>query len=244
MSDNGPHFTAQEFEDFCSSNGIKHIRVTPYHPSSNDLAERAVRVVKEGLKKQSTSDSLTDRLSRVLLSYRITPQSTTRVAPAELLFGRNLRSKLDLLKPSAENKRLEVVMKQQVQKQNHDKHLKGREFQIGDHVYVKNQSSGDRWLAGTVTTVSGPVSYNVRLSNGRVWKCHQDQLRKCYIDTAESDVVVDIPTGGLPPAVADTGSRNDPNPPAPGDQQQTQEPRCYPVRIWQHPSYYHESVQS
>ena len=137
MSDNGPHFTAQEFEDFCSSNGIKHIRVTPYHPSSNDLAERAVRVVKEGLKKQSTSDLLTDRLSRVLLSYRITPQSTTRVAPAELLFGRNLRSKLDLLKPSAEKKRLEVVTKQQVQKQNHDKHLKGREFQIGDHVYVK-----------------------------------------------------------------------------------------------------------
>ena len=82
MSDNGPQFTAQEFEDFCSSNGIKHIRVTPYHPSSNGLAERAVIVVKEGLKKQ--------------------------------------------------------------QKQNHDKHLKGREFQIGDHVYVKNPSSGHR----------------------------------------------------------------------------------------------------
>ena len=30
--------------------------------------------------------------------------------------------------------------------------------------------------------------YNVRLSDGHVWKCHQDQLRKCYIDTAESDV--------------------------------------------------------
>ena len=55
-------------------------------------------------------------------------------------------------------------MKQQVQKQNHDKHSKCRELQIGDHVYVKNRSSGDRWLAGTVTTVSGPVSYNVRLS--------------------------------------------------------------------------------
>ena len=29
VSDNGPQFTAQEFEDFCSSNGIKHTRVTP-----------------------------------------------------------------------------------------------------------------------------------------------------------------------------------------------------------------------
>ena len=69
---------------------------------------------------------------------------------------------------------------------------------------LKNGSSGNRWLAGTVTTVSGPVLYNVRLSDGRVWKCHQDQLRKCYIDTAESDVVVNVPTGDSPPAVVDT----------------------------------------
>ena len=209
---------------------------------SNGLAERAVRVVKEGLKKQNTSDTLTNRLSRVLLSYRITPQSTTGITPAELLFGRNLRSKLDLSKPSADKKRSEVVTKQQVQKQNHDKHSKGREFQIGDHVYVKNRSNGDRWLAGTVTTVSGPVSYNVRLSDGRVWKCHQDQLRKRYMDTAESDVV-DVPTGDSPPAVVDTSSHNDPDPPVPGDQQQTPEPRRYPERIRQRPSY-HESVQS
>ena len=99
-------------------------------------------------------------------------------------------------------------------------------------------------MAGTVTTVSGPVSYNVRLSDGCVWKCHQDQLRKRYIDTAKSDVVVDVPTGDSPPAVVDTGSHNDPDPPAPGDQQQTQELRRYPVRIRQHPSYYHKSVQS
>ena len=159
------------------------------------------------------------------MSYRITPQSTTRIAPAELLFGRNLKSKLDFLKPSADEKRSDVVTKQQVQKQNHDKHSKDRQFQIGDHVYVKNRSSGDRWLAGTVTTMSGPVSYNVRLSDGRVWRCHQDQLRKRYIDTAESNVVVDVSTGDSPPAVVDTSSPNDPDPPSPGDQQQTQKPR-------------------
>ena len=52
--------------------------------------------------------------------------------------------------------------------------------------------------------MSVPVSYNVRLPDGLVWKRHQDQLRKCYIDTAESDVVVDVPTGDSPPAVVDT----------------------------------------
>lgn len=101
------------------------------------------------------------------------------------------------------------------------------------------------WQLGSVTTVSGPVSYNVRLSDGHVWKCHQDHLRKCYIDTAESDVVVDVQSAGdSPPAVVDTSSPNDPDPPATGDQQQTPEPRRYPERIRQRPSYYHESVQS
>ena len=45
--------------------------------------------------------------------------------------------------------------------------------------------------------VSVPLSYNVWLSDGLVWKRHQDQFRKCYI---ESDVVVDVPTGDSPPA--------------------------------------------
>ena len=72
----------------------------------------------------------------------------------------------------------------------------------------------------------------------------QDQLRKCYIDIAESDVVVDVSTGDSPPAVVDTSSPNDSEPPVPGDQQLTQEPHRYPECIWQRPSYYHESVRS
>ena len=34
-------------------NGIRHIQTAPYHPSSNGMAERAVQVVKQGIKKQS-----------------------------------------------------------------------------------------------------------------------------------------------------------------------------------------------
>ena len=35
VSDNGPQFTAREFADFVSANGIRHIRTAPYHPASN-----------------------------------------------------------------------------------------------------------------------------------------------------------------------------------------------------------------
>ena len=38
-------------EELMKRNGIKHVKVAPYHPASNGLAERAVRVFKEGFEK-------------------------------------------------------------------------------------------------------------------------------------------------------------------------------------------------
>ena len=69
---------------------------TPYadHPSSNGLAKRYVQIVKDGLKK-ITLGSVESRLARLLSWYRVTPQSTTGVSSAELMFGRKLRTRLD-----------------------------------------------------------------------------------------------------------------------------------------------------
>ena len=91
VSDNGPAFTSQEFKYFMRKNGIKHTKSAPYHPSTNGLAERAVQVVKQGLKKYKEG-TMEERLAKVLFAYRITPHSTTGVPPAELLLGQKLRS--------------------------------------------------------------------------------------------------------------------------------------------------------
>ena len=37
-SDNGTAFTSSKFQVFMKNNGIRHVRVSPYHPSSNGLA--------------------------------------------------------------------------------------------------------------------------------------------------------------------------------------------------------------
>ena len=48
-SDNGPQFTADEFQWFLKNNGVKHITSAPYHPATNGLAERFVQTFNQSL---------------------------------------------------------------------------------------------------------------------------------------------------------------------------------------------------
>ena len=84
VTNNGTSFTSSEFQEFAQRNSIRNVRITPYHPSSNVLAERAVQTFKLGLRKQLTS-TLQTKLSHFLFHYRLTTNATTDVAPAELL---------------------------------------------------------------------------------------------------------------------------------------------------------------
>ena len=91
VSDNATVFTSAEVQKFVRENGIAHQKVAPYHPASNGLAERAVQTFKEGIKK--LTGPLETRLSRFLFAYRTTPQTSTGMSPAFLMFGRTLRTR-------------------------------------------------------------------------------------------------------------------------------------------------------
>ena len=179
VSDNGPQFISSEFQQFCKTNGIRHILVAAYHPKSNGLAERAVKIVKDGLKKMSEG-TVEDRIARFLFTYRITPQSTTQMSPAELLMGRRLRSRLDLLKPNLAQR---VEKKQLQQKRNYDRCARQRTFKEGEKVYAKNfRPFGQRWLPGKIIKRTGPVSVRVELTGGQVVRRHYDQIRPCQTE--------------------------------------------------------------
>ena len=126
-----------------------------------------------------------------MFHYRITPHSTTGVPPAELLFGRRIRSHLDQVKPDLTS---QVTLKQTLQKKYHDCGTKSRSFQIGDAVLVKNQTSDPKWLPGQIQEVRGPVTYTVLLQDGRVMKRHVDQIRSrtVNIDVQPDDAVDDF----------------------------------------------------
>ena len=184
MSDNGMQFVATEFKEFCQLNGIRHVQTTPYHPSSNGLAERAVQVFKQGMRKQSMG-SIHDKIARLLFQYCITPHSTTGTTPAEILLGRRSHSRLYLLKPNIGQK---VIDKQQQQKNFHDAHFRERIFSEGEKVFVKNNLKGKKWIPGSIIKQTGPVSFKVTLQDGKTIRCHPDQLRKRDMDeTKESD---------------------------------------------------------
>ena len=173
VTDNGTCFVSREFEDFLRKNGVKHTTTAPYHPSSNGMAERAVQVIKRGLKKVREG-SMRSRLARILFTYRITPQGTTGLAPTELLLGRRPRTRLDLLKPHTAER---VEGRQLAQKTRHDRRSTTRSFQLGDAIFLKNFTAGAGWLPGKVTEKIGPVTYQVVLEDGRRKRCHQEQLR-------------------------------------------------------------------
>ena len=104
VSDNGPQFIAEEFKVFTMNNAFKHIRSAPYHPATNGLAERFVQTFKQALRAALTEkNSISWKLANFLLAYRTTPQATTREWPAMLLMGRNIRTRLDALKPDVRN---------------------------------------------------------------------------------------------------------------------------------------------
>ena len=88
VSDNGPQFTSDEFEQFLVCNGISHIRSSPYHPSTNGAAERLVQTVKQALCSECRDDlSMEKALASFLLRYRSTPHATTGVSPCSLFLG-------------------------------------------------------------------------------------------------------------------------------------------------------------
>ncbi|CAH8492821.1 unnamed protein product [Dicrocoelium dendriticum] len=98
VTDNGPQFTSATFKEYLQSNGVHHMTSAPYHPTSNGLAERAVQTVKAGLLRQRNG-SLRTKLDRFLFAYRITLLESIGKSPGEAMFGRRLRTRLDLLFP-------------------------------------------------------------------------------------------------------------------------------------------------
>ena len=70
VSGKGPQFRSEEFTRFLKMNGVKHVRVAPYHAASKGLAERMVQSFKKFIKVCKGSKlSTQQRIKNVLLKF-------------------------------------------------------------------------------------------------------------------------------------------------------------------------------
>eukprot|EP00079_Xenopus_tropicalis_P035743 XP_017949514.1 PREDICTED: uncharacterized protein K02A2.6-like [Xenopus tropicalis] len=182
VSDNGPQFISEEFQLFMKRNGIKHTTSNPYHPATNGLAERFVQTMKQSLRSM-TNDSgfLQHKLVRFLLSYRNAIHATTSCTPAMLFMGRNLRSRLDLLKPDLSRH----VRNHQFNVREGERRTL-RQLSVGQTVLARNYRGPNKWLPAFVTAQRGPCSYTVRVADNLYWRRHIDQLRNTAVTTEQT----------------------------------------------------------
>lgn len=98
-SDQGRNFESQVFSEVCRRLGVSKTRTTPLHPQSDGLVERFNRTLATQL-AILTSQHQRDwdrHLPLVLWSYRTAVQESSRCTPAALMFGRELRTPIDLV---------------------------------------------------------------------------------------------------------------------------------------------------
>ena len=192
VSDNGTQFTSAEFQTFCEMNGIANITTAVYKPSTNGQCERVVQIVKSALKQARLSGENSDiTLPAFLLRYRITPHTTTGQSPSMLLYGRQLCTRLDLIRPSVSDN---VTQKQQ--KMMDKSSNKCRLFQVGDKVRTRTFSvKGTGWIEGEITEVLGNRHYTMKAGSQSL-KRHIDQIisRMSYSDatTDHADIVIPV----------------------------------------------------
>ena len=180
VTDNGPQFTAAAFSSFLKDRGIAHVRSSVYHPAANGAIERFNRVFKGCIQaaiiqskpwKAATTD--------FLQAYRATPHATTGASPFELLHGRKMRTKLNILSPPAVTAhdaevRGRVSLRQSHMKQYCDMRRGARtpSFGDGDRVRVRKPGhvmKGHRRFSATIGIKKqvGPSTYI--LDDGKTW---------------------------------------------------------------------------
>nr|XP_040218444.2 uncharacterized protein K02A2.6-like [Anopheles coluzzii] len=161
VSDNGCQFISSEFEDFCICNGIEHLTSAPFHPQSNGQAERFVDTFKRAITKiTSDGTAIEDALDTFLQTYRATPnpQVPNNEAPATVMFGRQIRTCLELIRPVPKP-----------QETNNDEQR--RNFVPNDLVFAKIYSqNGWKWKPGRILRKCGNVMYCVMTGTIRLYE--------------------------------------------------------------------------
>ncbi|GBP00416.1 Uncharacterized protein K02A2.6 [Eumeta japonica] len=202
VTDNATPFTSARFRRHCEVNDIKHIMIPPYHPASNGQAEMTVKLIKRAFKtlmsETNSVSSLEHQVNKYLLSYRNSVHSTTGVSPAQLMLGRNVRTRLDLLCPLSKETRRSVITLARWRRRLHSGHPQAAyehynsDESDDDYTFVKMQSNADDRARQTeieTATTRGADRADERQSA-------EDYGEELNISKNDSNTTSSLPEGG------------------------------------------------
>lgn len=206
LTDQGSNFQSQLLGALYKLLHVEALRTSPYHPQTDGLVERFNQTLKQMLKKTALEEGKDwDKLIPYLLfAYREVPQESTGFAPFELLYGRDVRGPLDVIKENwqAQEKdgdtsviayvmmmrdRLEAMavqvqesleVAQQKQKTWYDRNARERSFQPGDMVLILLPTTTSKLTAQW----QGPYEVVRRVGkvNYLIWMHDQRKKRKIF----------------------------------------------------------------
>ncbi|KAG6472849.1 hypothetical protein ZIOFF_070327 [Zingiber officinale] len=198
ISDNGRQFTGKLLEDWCKSYGIEQHFTSVAYPQSNGQAEVANREILRILRARLNhwGGSWVDEVSGVLWAIRTTPKEGTGVTPFHLVYGdeavvpvevgvesariqnydednaerRNME--LDLVEEERAKASVRLMAYRQRMKQNYNRRVIPRPFQVGDLVWKKVKPVGD--VGKLEAPWAGPFKVIEKLRSGAYYLEDED----------------------------------------------------------------------
>lgn len=181
-SDNGPQYRT-EFDEYCKEHGITHVTSSPYFPSSNGMAESAVKNVKRLLQKCGTTG---DNFELALQEFKAMPRADG-YSPNQLFFGRKLRGLLPRLdSPSLEGQESAVcpdgkeaknkLQESKVAKYN-TRTVSLEKLDVGTEVYVQDTKT-KKWDSKAIVKEICEFGRSYECDNGkRIFRLNRRFLR-------------------------------------------------------------------
>ena len=184
LSDRGSHFNNNMIKELMTRFKIKHGFSTSYHPQTNGLVERFNKTLCEALAKLQNDNDWDERIAPVLFAYRNKINTSTKMRPSYLVYGRKLRitedekdeetsisdrvvqlmDKIPIVRQEAKSN---VEKAQLKQKEYHDNKFKRKSrFDIGDKVLLYDAAKEKQWSGKLEDKWKGPYYIHKEVVNG------------------------------------------------------------------------------
>lgn len=179
-SDNGPQFASDKFRQYAAKRGFTHTTSSPHYHQGNGEAERAVQTVRKFLHQEDPVEALA--------IYRATPIHSTGHSPAELMIGRQPRTRLPMIHRNMEAKvpdQQEIIHRDDAYKksvaQNYNERHGTRPLSTllpGDQVRIKTDEQRE-WSSPAKVVQRDERSYTVETPAGSRLRRNRRHVQQC-----------------------------------------------------------------